>query len=88
MDDKTKLAMILKSKYDIDPIFIGCFENDEQIKEMLDILLKHPEITDSDEVYTISAKVVGVPCKPVNEKLKGYMEKWGVKVRTAPWCKD
>ncbi len=89
MDDKTKLAMILKSKYDIDPvIFIGCLNGDKEIKEMLDILQEHPEITDSDEVYIISSKVSKVPCKPVNEKIKYYMEKWGVRERTKPWCKD
>lgn len=88
MDDKTKLAMLLKSKYDIEPkTFINCFNKDSEIKEMLDILQKHPEIIDSDEVYTISAKVLDVPCKPVNEKLRGYMGKWGVKERTKPWYK-
>ncbi len=81
--------MILKSKYDIDPVtFIGCFGSEKEIKEMLDILQEHPEITDSDEVYTIAAKVENVPCKPLNDKLRGYMEKWGVRERTKPWCKD
>ena len=89
MDDKTKLAMLLKSKYDIEPeTFIGCFNKDSEIKEMLDILQKHQEVTDSDEVYTIFAKVANIPCKPVNQKLKVYMEKWGVRERTKPWCKD
>lgn len=89
MDKKAKLSVILKSRYNIDPVtFIGCLSGGKEIEEMLEILQKHPEITDSDEVYTIAAKVENIPCKPVNDKLRSYMEKWGVKERTKPWCKD
>ncbi len=89
MEDRVKLAMLLKSKYKFETTtLLDCFNRDSELKEMLDILQKHPEVTDSDEVYTIFAKVTNTPCKPVNEKLKGYMEKWGVRERTQPWCKD
>ena len=89
MNDRTKLAALLKNKYGINSTtFINCLSGEEKIKEMLDILLKYPEIIDSDEVYTIAAKVEDIPCKPVNNKLKAYMKKWDVKERTKPWCKD
>lgn len=89
MNDRTKLAALLNDKYNLkSTTLLDCFYDEDEITDMLNILQTHPEIIDKDEVYTVFAKVTNTPCKPVNDKLKCYMKKWGVKERTQPWCKD
>ena len=76
MNAAEELKLILAIKYDIDAdAFVGCLYYDKKIEQMLKILKKHPEVTDSDEVYTILAKVTNASGKPVTEKLKDYMKK-------------
>lgn len=79
--------MLKKYDFDESPI-IRMLYTENNMQKMIDILEKHEEITDSDEIYTISAKIANIPCKPITEKLKSYMEKWGVKERKTPWVKE
>ncbi len=88
MEAEQQLRNILeKFNFDVDPI-IRILYTEKNIQEMIDILEKHKEITDSDEIYVISAKIADIPCKPVNMKLKAYMDKWEVRERTKPWCNE
>lgn len=88
MEAEQQLRELLKRfDFDADPI-IRILYSEKNILEMIDVLEKHKEITDSDEIYIISAKIANIPCKPINIKLKTYMDKWGVKERTKPWSNE
>ncbi len=88
MTTENKLrAMLQKYDFDENPI-IRILYTEKNMQKMIDILETHTEVTDVTEIYVISAKIADIPCKPVDAKIKAYMDKWGVRKRTKPWYKE